>query len=457
MRFSLRISGKHYEAIRAHLFPGDNLEAIAFGLCGSHITDEDILLTVCEVLTIPYEVCGREQVKITWPTELLAPLLDKAQSKGLSVIKFHSHPSDFKKFSDSDNKSDAELSCSVANWMNDNSLYGSVVLLPGGEIFGRTVADNKIEPLSIITVVGDDISCHHHYSDEENVNNAFEAHQQLFGAGTVAKLSKLKAGIIGCSGTGSIVLELLMRLGVGAFVLVDHDKIEDRNLNRIVNSKRKDIGRFKVEALTDAINSIDLRPQVLPIASNLFDPNAVHAVAGCDVLFGCMDTAEGRHLLNRIATFYIIPLFDLGVHLAADGHGGINEASGVLHYLQPGGSSLLSRKAYTMARVRAENLFRTDPKSYKDQFNAGYIEGVDEKSPAVASINATIASLAVNEFLARIHPYRSCLSTDCATVRFNFMETAMMREEESGPCPVLSPHVGRGDVDPLLDMPALSK
>lgn len=169
-----------------------------------------------------------------------------------------------------------------------------------------------------------------------------------------------------------------------------------------------------------------------------------------------MDTAEGRHLLNRIATFYLIPYFDLGVHLAADGEGGISEASGVIHYLQPGGSSLLSRRAYTMEQVRAEGLRRTDPAAYKEQLKAGYIEGANERSPAVASLNSTIAGIAVNDFLSRLHPFRSYDSCESETIRFNFMETMLVTESSPESCTILTRHVGRGDVEPLLGWPSLS-
>ena len=50
--------------------------------------------------------------------------------------------------------------------------------------------------------------------------------------------------------------------------------------------------------------------------------NTVRAVAGCDVVFGCMDSIDGRHLLNKLATFYVIPYFDPSVKLEADGTGG---------------------------------------------------------------------------------------------------------------------------------------
>jgi hypothetical protein len=183
----------------------------------------------------------------------------------------------------------------------------------------------------------------------------------------------------------------------------------------------------------------------------------VTAVASADITFGCMDTAEGRHLLNRIATFYVVPYFDLGVHLRADGNRGIDEASGVVHYLQPGGSSLLTRAAYTTERVRAENERRTDPERYAADRRVGYIEDVTEDSPAVISINTTIASAAVNELLARIHPFRSCHNQDTAIIRMNFMEAVIAHEPEGDPSTALRRFLGRGDIEPLLDLPVLSK
>ncbi len=70
-------------------------------------------------------------------------------------------------------------------------------------------------------------------------------------------------------------MEQLARLGVKEIVLVDHDKIEDRNLNRITNSKKNDIGKPKVDILANAIESIGLGTEILPLSINIFDPQAV--------------------------------------------------------------------------------------------------------------------------------------------------------------------------------------
>lgn len=457
MSYSLRISGQHHEALRCHLFPGDGLEAVAFALCGRNQSETKHTFTVRKLVPVRYEECLRTPISVTWRTDTLAAILDEAQREGLGVVKVHSHPEFYEKFSDLDDESDRETFSSISSWMDDDLPQGSAVMLPDGRMFGRVTNGKMVEPFSVVTVVGDDLSFwYSEASSVAEIAGKLEAQIQLFGAGTTARLRRLRIGVVGCSGTGSFVAELLARLGVGELVLVDHDRVESRNLNRIVNTKESDIGRFKVDVLKDAVESIGLGTIVEAISSNLYDPESVITIAACDVVFGCMDTAEGRHLLNRIATFYLIPYFDMGVHLAADGEGGIDEASGVIHYLQPGGSSLLSRRAYTLNQVQAEGLFRTDPEAYKEQRKAGYIEGVDAKSPPVGSLNATTAGVAVNEFLARLHPFRSCESRDCAVIRFNFMETLIVKEPESTQCALLAPHVGRGNVLPLLDWPSLS-
>ena len=63
----------------------------------------------------------------------------------------------------------------------------------------------------------------------------------MFGEGTIGVLRNLKIAVLGIlSGTGSIVIEQLARLGVGSLIVVDPDVIEDKNLNRIINAKKKD-------------------------------------------------------------------------------------------------------------------------------------------------------------------------------------------------------------------------
>ncbi|HTW35777.1 MAG TPA: ThiF family adenylyltransferase, partial [Rhizomicrobium sp.] len=268
----------------------------------------------------------------------------------------------------------------------------------------------------------------------------------------------MSAAVIGSSGTGSPVIEQLARLGFGRLVIVDPDRVETKNLNRILNSTREDayLRRHKVEAMARAIAAMGFGTELEIFATDLATPAAAKAVAECDVVFGCMDGVEGRHLLNRLAAYYVLPYFDIGVKLVADGHGGIKEACGAVHYIRPDGASLLDRRVYTLAQLKASGLRRTDPQAYRDQVKAGYIHGVLEDRPAVISINMQMASIAVNEFLARLHPYRLDENAESAIVRYCFVQGNEFREREPESSGTFSSRIGKGDVRPLLSMPELS-
>src|SRR5690606_7425452 len=127
---------------------------------------------------------------------------------------------------------------------------------------------------------------------------------------------------------------------------------------------------------------------------------AVRAVASCDILFGCVDSADARDVMNRISTCYLIPYIDMGTGIVALADGSIDQINGIVHYLQPGMSSLLDRGAYRAEQVRAEAQWRRDPVRYEALRKEKYIEGLAEEEPAVISVNAAVSSLAVHECLA---------------------------------------------------------
>ena len=459
MRYALRLTEAQQDLLRTHLFPGDGNEAVALLLCGRRNGSDRHAFCVRKILPVPHSACSvRTPDRITWPTTFVDDLLSEAYGKAQAIVKIHSHPGYYRKFSSTDDQSDQVLFGSISNLLGDALPHGSVVMLPDGEMFGRVLAAGEVvQSLSSITFTGSDLRL---YGAEVSTStDAFALrHAQAFGKGTTALLRALSIAVVGCSGTGSIVIEQLARLGVGRLVLVDPDRVEEKNLNRILNSEKQDafLKRHKVHVLASAIARTGLGQEVLPLPLNLATREAVLAVAECDIAFGCMDGVEGRHLLNRIATFYSIPYFDVGVRLDADGKGGISSIAGAVHYLQPGRSSLLSREVYTMKQVEAEELKRTNPELYAEQRRTGYLRGVDENRPAVISVNMLYASLAVNEFLARLHPYRNQPNSHYSYLGASLSEVGFYPEPETADCLALKRHLGRGDVDPLLERPSLS-
>jgi hypothetical protein len=385
--------------------------------------------------------------------------LTGAIGKNLAVVKIHSHPQGHRFFSEDDDAADLELFRSVHGWTNTSDPHGSAVMLPDGQMFGRTVTVNgSFESFESVAVAGDDFHFWPAELSSSPLPNFTQRHAQVFGNGTTERLRRLSAAVIGCSGTGSPLVEQLVRLGIGRLVLVDPDVVEERNLNRIMHATKDDAerGLSKVDVLNREIQRIGLGTDVLPMCKNLVDAIVVRTVAACDAVFGCMDGAEGRNLLNRLATFYNLPYFDVGVRLDADGKGGVEQVCGGVHYLQPGGSSLLSRGVITVEDIDSESIRRTDPAEYERRHKAGYIHGVREDRPAVVSVNMYFASLAVNEFLARFHRFRDNPNSEFARISTSLTQMHTYCTADGELCPRLSKFVGRGDIEPLLGMPILS-
>ena len=317
-------------------------------------------------------------------------------------------------------------------------------------------ADETFQNIATISVAGDDIHFWYPNSGSTALPSFVASHAQAFDEGTIERMQRMSFAVIGASGTGSPTFEQLLRLGAGEIVTVDHDIVEDRNINRILNSTMEDAckERAKVEILHEAAERSGLPTKVISIKKSLWNPEVIRTVAQCDVVFGCMDTVDGRYLLNRLATHYLIPYFDVGVRLDAAQSGStpgqITEACGTINYLQPGRSSLVSRGLFSMSDVSAAALRRQDPIAHARQVKDGYIRGVAGHRPAVISVNMLGSALAVNEFLARLHPYREEPNARYAAVTFSLASAEIFVEPETGICPTLAPFVGHGDAEPML-------
>jgi len=279
---TLSLTGEQHDRLQSLLLPSDGREAVAIALCGRRAGQHKHRLLVREIHPIPPDAYSQRTVlSVTWSTDAIAPLLDKAEEQKLSVIKIHSHPNGYKHFSELDNTSDHDLLPAVRGWVEADIPHGSCVLLPDGQMFGRTLwRGGTFTPISCISVVGPDIHFWHHLENRSRLPEFTASHAQAFGQGTTNLLRHLSVAVVGCSGTGSPVIEQLARLGVGKLVLVDDDIVEDRNVNRILNSTMQDAReqRPKVDVLAEAINRMGLGTSVLALQKDLWDklsPNAM--------------------------------------------------------------------------------------------------------------------------------------------------------------------------------------
>ena len=453
---ALVMTERHHASLRSYLFPGDGLEAAAILVCNRGTGRRSQRLLVAEQLHLPHDRSSRQQRRVTWPfSDHLPPeRITEIDGAGQSIVTVHSHPNGQAVFSAADDENDRMLFPSVCNWFDDGRVNGSAIMLADGRIVGRTVDDQgRFAAMETVAVIGDDIRLWKSRRSAQESSAFDNKLAQTFGSGTLALLRAMRVGVVGCSGTGSIVVELLARNGVGELVLVDDDVVEEKNLNRIVNASREDAlqRRPKVAALKEAVERMGTGCRLNCLQAQTDSAEVLAALVDCDVIFGCVDTAFGRYHLECLASAHLIPYFDVGVYLEADGQGGIQAADAVSHYVHPEGAGLLARGAYTMEQVAAENARRHDPAHYRRQRVAGYLAAVGEEQPAVMSVNMQAACMAFNDFLARIHAYRFDANRDFATQRFRFVHGCYENGPgDACPHPLLKPHVGLGDRSVLV-------
>lgn len=89
------------------------------------------------------------------------------------------------------------------------------------------------------------------------MEDKFSRTEMLIGNDGLKKLSESKVAVFGLGGVGSYVCEGLVRGGIGNFVLIDFDKVDESNINRQLIATSKTVGRQKVDLMKERILEIN--------------------------------------------------------------------------------------------------------------------------------------------------------------------------------------------------------
>ena len=131
----------------------------------------------------------------------------------------------------------------------------------------------------------------------------------------VATLEAKTAFVVGLGSGGSAVALELAKAGVGRFILIDPDVIEEANLIRHECDARY-LSWNKAEAVADLIRHRNPDALVTTVTEDAFDlgPRLERHVAAADLVAVCTDTEASKHLLNRLCTISGKPAVYAGVY-----------------------------------------------------------------------------------------------------------------------------------------------
>ena len=90
-----------------------------------------------------------------------------------------------------------------------------------------------------------------------DMDEKFSRTEMLIGNEGMKKLNDAKVAVFGIGGVGSFVCEGLARGGIGNFILVDYDKIDESNINRQLIATSKTIGKYKTDLMKERILEIN--------------------------------------------------------------------------------------------------------------------------------------------------------------------------------------------------------
>jgi hypothetical protein len=179
-------------------------------------------------------------------------------------------------------------------------------------------------------------------------------------------LSSLRVGVVGVGSVGCIIAETLARIGTTDILLVDADRVEEHNLDRLLYAGASDIGRFKVDLVAEQLKRSATAEHFRVDSRRAWiqERDAYQAAVDCDVLFAAVDRPLPKDVLNNIAYVHCIPVIFGGVRVATKTNGRLADATWSVVRVGPESRCLRCDGQYTTSGVLMERDGSLDDPTY---------------------------------------------------------------------------------------------
>jgi hypothetical protein len=282
----------------------------------------------------------------------------------------------------------------------------------------------------------------------------FDRGLALTGAGALARLADMDVVVVGASGTGSLMCELLARGGCRRIRVIDDQAVEDVNLNRILHAGRRHVrtGTRKVDLIRDSLRAYELDCEVEAIDGNILDATFLSQIKTADVIVGCVDAAFPRSLLCDLAYQYLIPYIDVGSEIGGDPKG-LVALMARTSYVAPGRHCLSCTGIVEPRRLQFESLTYEERQRVR---RLGYSDDLLITQPAVMDLNMRAASMGMMLLRHLLQPF--LLEPVPVTISENVLTytTVAVGAPRTPNARCLTcrenPHLGCGDCGPAIGL-----
>ena len=412
-RCRLVFAERDYTRLHRHLFPGDDDEHGAVVLAGISHSPRETRLLVREVIPaidgrdfVPGERSYRQLL-----ASFIMPLVHNAGEEGLVYLAVHNHGgSGSVEFSAIDRDSHARNYPALlaitrgvpvgALVLAHNALAGSIWLDRNNQV--RIAETHVVGPNRRIVLPSPK-------AGKMASDSAYDRQVRLLGSEGLARLQRLKVGVLGLGGVGMACVEAAGRLGVRHFVLADPDLVERSNLPRLLGAEAHDDGnrhrwwplsllpprpRSKVYLASRALRRMPQEVSIEAFQKEAESPEVFEALKDCDFIFHAADTVRSRYFFNAVAHQYLIPGIQIGSKLrVAKGSGQVVEGTSIVRRIFLPEGCLLCRGVIDTRRLQLESMSESDRRSQN------YVDGSDEPAPSIVTVNLLGVAEAMQSFL----------------------------------------------------------
>lgn len=404
--FSLHIPPKMWSDFRQAMLKSRlyNEEVIGFLFCQHQEVYPGKIRYIPKTWVVPASDCYEHQSTsgLILKQHFHSYLLENHLQPGLDVVHIHTHTGqDMPHFSHVDDRYESEYAQFIAANLPKQPYLISAVFDENLQSGKLRIWDRQGKSFKSVNFCNSwfDIpqanpQITNVYGDMEAYNfDLMFARQKIFGEGNQTTLNHLKVALIGCGGIGAIFAEILGRLGVKNWLLIDPDKLEMVNLNRMPGATKEMVqqGWYKVHYVKDLLTKIYsdgscVRAVATPVESEV----AKSEVARCDLIVVATDNHLSRKTAQELALAYMRPLVCLGTHIDVKADGKPRMYCRVTVPPLGGKWCLMCGNIINLQRAALESA----PSEINNMAaGAGYIEGVND--PAVFWLNSICASTAV--------------------------------------------------------------
>jgi hypothetical protein len=382
MNYSIALTSLTSDNLARHLLRSDGQEDVCYALWSPGQGANRLTALVSEPI-FPLEGERHVHGNASTTGEYLARATALAMAKGAGVVFLHSHPwAGWQDMSRDDKQTELRQAPAVKA-ATGLPLVGMTLGKDGawsGRLWlktaPRTYERRWCESVRVIGEHGLETTFHDGLVPPPVFREELKRTISAWGERAQQKLARLKYGIVGVGSVGSVVAECLARFGAQNLKLIDYDRVEFHNLDRLLHASVRDAKakRLKVDmiarALKDSATAAEPVIDKYPLA--VTEEDGFRQALDCDILFSCVDRPWPRHVLNYVAYAYLIPVIDGGILIRKRGDR-LRNASWKSHVVYPGKRCLACIRQYDPDLVNVERQGQLDDPTYIENLPADHI------------------------------------------------------------------------------------